>query len=303
MKNDTRTKASRCQLDGSSSAGYGHAGEFLGRIWRVLPALAAICAVQVGAAVGAPPESRRERVTKLIVKIQRADYEGDRVALGRLYQDLAPFADDKELGAKVRYWRGFAMWRRALNGFNDSIDRGELELDLKQAISEFEVATLMDPAFVDPKVGAGSCLLNLLFIHQKDAARVQAFLSKALPLLKEAETAEPENPRLLWIRGSSRWFQPPETGGGQDKAFETYQKGLKAARDRRGLVSDPLMPSWGEPELLMSLAWSNLNRGTPDLAAAEQYAQSALALVPHWRYVRDILLPQIEAAKGPEKKL
>ncbi len=45
----------------------------------------------------------------------------------------------------------------------------------------------------------------------------------------------------------------------------------------------------------MSLAWSNLNQTTPDLNAAEQYAQAALKLVPYWHYVRDILMPQIQA--------
>ena len=312
MKNDTRTKASRGQLDGSSSAGYGHAGEFLGRIWRVLPALAAICAVQVGAAVGAPPESRRERVTKLIVKIQRADYEGDRVALGRLYQDLASFADDKELGAKVRYWRGFAMWRRAINGFNDSVAPSELEHDLKRALSEFQAAITKDPAFADAKAATGSAMGLLSFLYRNnpelapefnDPVCLREFLNKALSYQKEAEAAEPENPRVLWVLGQTRWAIPPQIGGGQDKAIETYHKGLKAARERKAAVRDQLTPSWGEPELLMNLAWSNLNRSTPDLAAAEQYARSALALVPHWHYVRDILLPQIEAAKGPEKKL
>jgi hypothetical protein len=41
-------------------------------------------------------------------------------------------------------------------------------------------------------------------------------------------------------------------------------------------TSDILMPSWGEPELLMNLAWANLNSSAPDRNAAEQYAQSAL---------------------------
>jgi hypothetical protein len=34
-----------------------------------------------------------------------------------------------------------------------------------------------------------------------------------------------------------------------------------------------------------------------DLAAAERYALKALALVPHWHYVRDILLAQIRRAQ------
>jgi hypothetical protein len=47
----------------------------------------------------------------------------------------------------------------------------------------------------------------------------------------------------------------------------------------------------------MSLAWSHLNRATPDPRAAEDYATRALAIVPHWRYVRDILLPQIRRVR------
>jgi uncharacterized protein YciI len=76
---------------------------------------------------------------------------------------------------------------------------------------------------------------------------------------------------------------------------------LEAVRNQKRDVVDPLEPSWGEPELLMSLAWSNLNRTAPDLNAAEQGAQAALKMVPYWHYVRDILMPQIRAgqAKAP----
>ena len=59
------------------------------------PDLMILCTTLVGATLGAPRESRRERITKLVVQIQRADYESDRVALGRLYQDLVPFVDER----------------------------------------------------------------------------------------------------------------------------------------------------------------------------------------------------------------
>ena len=48
----------------------------------------------------------------------------------------------------------------------------------------------------------------------------------------------------------------------------------------------------------MNLAWSDLNATKPDLAAAEQNARAALKIVPYWHYVRDILIPQIEAAQA-----
>ncbi len=234
----------------------------------------------------------------IVQQIQRADYEGDRPALKRLHDQLAPIPEDNRLASRVLYWRGFAMWRRAINGFNESPTPPDLEEDLTQAVTDFKDAIARDPAFVEPKIGAGSSLGYLMYLHKNDPTRIQEFLQQSSPLLKEAVASAPDNPRLLWVLGPIRWSSPPERGGGQDKAFDVYNRGLEAIRNQKRDVSDPLEPSWGEPELLMNLAWSNLNRTTPDLNAAEQDAQAALKLVPYWHYVRDILMPQIHAAQA-----
>src|SRR5579872_5377626 len=57
--------------------------------------------------LGWAAESNREQAVKIVTQIQRADYEGDRAALKRLYGELAPFADDQKLGSRIHYWRGF----------------------------------------------------------------------------------------------------------------------------------------------------------------------------------------------------
>ena len=251
-----------------------------------------------GTALGASDMAARNSVVKIVSQIQRDDYKGDRRALKRLYGKLAPFAENKVLASRVRYWRGFAMWRQALNGFNESADPKELERELKLAVDEFDQAVAADPGFVDAKVGAGACLFNLMFLNQKDLSRVRELLSRALPLLNEARAVAPENPRLLWVLGANAWYNPPERGGGRDKALALYQSGLDAARKQGRASSDLLEPAWGESELLMNLAWANLNRTPPDLSAAQQYAQEALGLVPYWHYVRDTLSPQIEAAQA-----
>jgi hypothetical protein len=252
------------------------------------------------AAQGASGESPRETVIKLVAQIQRADYEGDRPALRRLYGSLEPFTADEKLASRVRYWRGFALWRRAINGFNESADSKDLEQDLKQAIAEFKESG-KDAGFIDAKTGTIACLGSLIYIHRDNAARMQELIAQSSPLVKEVKEAQPENPRFVWVLGPILWNVPAERGGGQDRAIEAYQKGLEAARKGAGMSSDPLEPSWGEPELLMSLAWSELNRTKPDLNAADEYVRSALKLVPYWHYVRDILLPQIQTAKGATK--
>ena len=242
-------------------------------------------------------EPSRDSIIRIVTQIQRADYEGDRPALKRLHDELTPVPEDNKLASRVLYWRGFALWRRAINGFNESPTPTDLEEDLKQAVADFKDSIARDPAFVEPKIGAGSSLGYLMFLHRKDPTLMQELLQQSSPLLKEAMAAAPDNPRLLWVLGPIRWSSPPERGGGQDKAFEIYNKGLEAVRNQKHGESNPLEPTWGEPELLMNLAWSNLNRTMPDLNAAEQYAQAALKLVPYWHYVRDILLPQIRVAQ------
>jgi hypothetical protein len=246
-------------------------------------------------------ESPREQAIKLVDQIRRADYEGDRPGLQRLYAELAPFVENKDLASRVRYWRGFALWRRAINGFNDNVGPKEMEADLKLAVEEFEESARKDPRFVDAKVGAVSCLGFVAYLNKEGMARRQEYATKIGLLMTDIKAAEPENPRFLWVQGPRVWNTPEERGGGQVKTIEMYQKGLEIIRSRK-TTSDPLEPAWGEPELLMSLAWSELNRTTPDLKAAEEYACSALGLVPYWHYVKDILLPQIEAAATQGKQ-
>lgn len=232
----------------------------------------------------------------VVVQIKTADYAGDRAELKRLYDELAPFVESESIGSRVRYWRGFALWRRAMNGFNDATDAEELEQDLEQAASEFKIAATTDPGFVDAKIGEGSCLSNLIYLNRGNPTRLRELVLQARQVLNEAEAQAPENPRLAWVRGPNVWYASPGNEENQNKAIAIYEEGLKTIRHQERDSSDLLQPSWGEPELLMNLAWSNLHRKTPNLTAAQTYVQSALSLVPCWHYVRNILMPQIENA-------
>jgi tetratricopeptide (TPR) repeat protein len=247
------------------------------------------------------PTPALDSILRTVDQIKRADYEGDRPALKRLHAELAlPSPANKTVASRVLYWRGFALWRRTINGFNETVPKNEQEDDLNAAIADFNDSLARDPAFVDSKIAEASCYGYLFYLNMKDPARSQEMIQHSSPLLKEAMASDPDNPRLLWVLGPIRWASPPERGGGQDKAFALYDRGLEIIR-KKPAATDPLEPAWGEPELLMNRAWSNLNRTTPDLKAAQKDAESALLLVPHWHYVRDILLPQIQAAQAKAK--
>jgi hypothetical protein len=254
----------------------------------------AVLAGLARSARGAEPP--RSRAGALVEKIRHADYAGDRAALAQLRAELAPFASDPQIGSRVSYWQGFALWRRAFNGFNETPWPSDLEDDLSAAIADFDAALARDARFVDAQVGAISCLSNIGFLHRKDPAAFRTLLERIRPRIDAVRDIDPDNPRFLWVMGANKWYAPPERGGGQEPAIAMYEKGLGEAR-RRPTPPNPLEPAWGEPELLMNLAWANLNKSAPDVAAAERYAESALKLVPYWHYMRDILIVQIRAAK------
>ena len=57
-------------------------------------------------------------------------------------------------------------------------------------------------------------------------------------------------------------------------------------------------PRWGEPELVMMLAYAYASSEPLDLARAETLANEALALRPEWKYVKATLLPDIRAKRA-----
>jgi hypothetical protein len=114
------------------------------------------------------PESARRSMVGIVAKIQKADFEGDRKALVRLAAELAPYTMNGPLASRARYWRGFALWRRALNGFNEKdVDPKEMERDLAGAVAEFQEAIARDPEFADAKSAAAACLWSLSWLNRK----------------------------------------------------------------------------------------------------------------------------------------
>lgn len=253
------------------------------------------------AAFGTPRDGAHDEVAEIVAKIQRADYAGDRPTLKKCYDELTPFVENEELASRIHYWRGFDLWRSAINGFNDSVDANELEKLFADAVNEFKEALPNNPGFVDAKVGMISCFGYMAFIHRNDPDKMQPLVAQTMRLVNEAKAAAPDNPRLLWVLGPIIRRNPPEKGGGLDAAIANYKRGLEICAKSKA-NPDALEPSWGRPELYSSLAFGYLAKNPADTNEAERNARAALDLVPDWHYVRDILLPQIMTAKMSGKK-
>lgn len=247
-----------------------------------------------------PPETPHDKVVRLATEIRRAAYADDGERLKALVEEMAPFTEaaaESPLVSRARYWRGFAFWRSAWNGMlaaeGEAPPWSEIEESLRAAVAELQQSSDADPAFVEARIAQVACLEELA--PTLPASERPKEYRRLWDLLLELQKQAPENPRLAWVYGTVKWDTPVKQGGGQDKAVQTFRDGLDWVRKQT--IADATDPAWGEAELLLGLSLARLRGKPQNLDAAGHYAAAVLNVEPSWRYVKDVLVPQIQAAK------
>ncbi len=241
-----------------------------------------------------------QELAKLKAKVMSADYRADLPELARLRDELDQWPKERELAYLARYWGGFASWRIAINGANNNMKTDEQVTNLKNAAADFYKAIALKDDFADAyaaAAGINGWLANTYNGPTPDRVSMMERVFLAYALLSRATALDPENPRVLWIRGGFLQFAP---GGSIARAVDIYRQMIKEA-ERRGVDPASPLPDWGKPEALMSLAYAHSMQTPPDLQAARDEAKAALKLVPDWSYVRDNLLPQLEQRLRSER--
>lgn len=241
-------------------------------------------------------QKTQSRLSELVAEVRSADYRGDRAALARLEAELSRL-DSGTLTDHREYWRGFALWRRAINGFNETPIPDDLVPDLEKAVARFRASMETHPDWIEAKLAMVGCWGNLIYLAGNDADRRRAIFAESGPTFRWVMANAGDNPRALWIRGGMEFAAPPPIGGDFEKAAATLAHGVACGwRETLANAASPAWtPSWGGPENLMNLAYMYAHGPKPDRALALAYASGALTAVPQWHYVRDVLLPQIEA--------
>jgi hypothetical protein len=247
---------------------------------------------QAATPLGAGPAV--QQLTAAKARLMAADYRADLAGLARLRDQVAPLGDDPALGYLAHYWAGYASWRLAINGASHGMSQDDLRANLERAATDFAAAIRLRDDFADAYAAAAGVHGWLLAFLQNDRAAFQQVVEIGSRELARAKELAPDNPRLLWVEGGIVAFKPAAYGGNVERGMQIYRRAAEVAGAPD--ASSPL-PDWGKPEALMSLAYFHLNQPVPDLAAATEEARAALALQPEWSYVRDILMPMIEARR------
>jgi len=265
------------------------------------------CAGMGGPAPSAPappPETPHDKVVRLASEIRKAAYSDDGERLEALVEEMAPYADEGKgeggaLASRAHYWRGFALWRSAWNGMRipagdpPTRESSTVEESLRAAVDELQKSSEEDPTFVEPRIVQLACLEELA--PTVPASERPKEYRRLWDLLVETQKQAPQNPRLAWVFGTVKWDTPVKQGGGQDKAVQTFRDGLDWVRKQT--IADATDPAWGEAELLLGLAEARFRGKPQNLDAAGHYAAAVLNVEPNWRYVKEVLIPQIEAAR------
>ncbi|HEV8657852.1 MAG TPA: hypothetical protein VGS96_04415 [Thermoanaerobaculia bacterium] len=246
-------------------------------------------------AAAARPSRVERKLVAIKAALMSADYRADLPKLASLRTRALQLSDDPHLGYLADYWSGFASWRIVVNGVSAKMSPEEAKAHLERAVADFESSIRKKGDFADAYAGAAAVHGWLAaYKGRSDEAAMKQEIESFKRLLNRALELEPSNPRALWIQAVPFVVLPPERGGNIDRAIELYRKMLENAGP---LEPQSPLPDWGKVEALMSLANAHLNKPSPDVNAAEEEASAALRLQPDWHYVRDILMPQINAKR------
>ena len=249
-------------------------------------ALVAVCAA-LAAPAAAGAADFDETFAALVERLERAYPAGDAGELLAVRADLADLLGAGQTAGQrsiTRYTIAYVNWR--LFTIPDAVPA-----DDRAALLDDAVDLLTRDLEADDGNAESHALLAGVYGMQIDSAWKGMTLGRrASRASARALELAPGNPRVLLQDGVGKLHTPRMFGGGADRAEAMLLRAVAAFRTE---PPDRPWPRWGHIDAWAWLGQISAERG--DLAPARRYYERALDLEPGFAWVRDALLPALEA--------
>jgi len=154
-------------------------------------------------------------------------------------------------------------------------DMAECERAALEGQQYLEKAMALDPSFAEAEALYGYLIGMQLAVHPEEAMTLGM---KSMQHLDKALAAEPDNPRIQFLKGFYQLYVPEAFGGGPDSALPFFEKAIELFEKEK--ISDPLRPSWGREAALTNAALIYKNKKNE--AKAIELLKKALAVNPSY---------------------
>lgn len=176
-------------------------------------------------------------MTKALAQMKDAKTLEDYTAVSALFERIGDAEKDKWL---PYYYAAYANY---ITGWVDA--KGD-----KDKIGEKSLR-LIDKAEMLETNSELYCLRNMVLGLQMmvdPASRWQSYGMQANAALEKAKTADPNNPRVYFLEGQSKFYTPEAFGGGKKAALPKFEKSVELYGTFK--PASPLHPDWGKQEAL-----------------------------------------------------
>ncbi len=158
----------------------------------------------------------------------------------------------------------------------------EAEVHTKEAEKHLEEVMELMPTWGEP-VALYASMLG--FEIALDWSKGMALGMKSDEYMGKALDLEPDNPRVLFFKGSSELYTPVAYGGGAEVAKDTLIRAVELFETEK--TEDPIKPSWGKEETLTHLGMAYEQTGEKN--KAEELYRQALEINPDFGMAKDNL--------------
>lgn len=181
---------------------------------------------------------------------------------------------EKSENGYLHYYVAMCDYRLAVFYMNEN-QMGEAEAHTMESQKHLEKSMEIMPSWGEPVALYASMLgFEIAF----DWSKAMTLGMKSGEYLGKALDLEPDNPRVLFFKGSSELYTPAEYGGGAEKAIETLSRSVELFATEK--VEDPIKPSWGKEEALTFLGMAYEQTGEKE--KAKELYQKALNVNPEF---------------------